>query len=60
MNWRIKLKLLLAQGTPRDVAIEQLLDELAASNKDMDERLAKCMSFLSEEQMKEVFGIDED
>ena len=56
MSWKIKLNLLIKAGISREDAMIKLLDDYAESNKAMDLKLAKCINYLSAEQIQEIFG----
>ena len=56
MSWRLKVSMLTKQGKTREQAMEEVLDSLETSNKDMDSKLAACMEHLNAEQTKKIFG----
>lgn len=56
MSWMMKLKLLMQNGMTRDEALVELITKLDADNRIMDIRLARCIDFLSDSEIKAVFG----
>jgi hypothetical protein len=56
MSWMMKLKLLMQSGMTRDEALVELITKLDADNRIMDIRLSRCIEYLTDEDIKVIFG----
>lgn len=56
MNWKMKVTMLERSGLSREDAMAQVLNQLQAANKDMDEKLSKAISMLSKQQVIDIMG----
>ena len=53
---RLKVRVMVKQGIAHDVAMEEVMDQLANQTCVQDELLAKCMECLNPDQMADIFG----
>jgi len=58
MSWaELKIKMLVKQGVARDVAMQEVLDQLIEQNEYMDGKLAECIGELDALQVDKIFGM---
>lgn len=56
MNLKMKIKAYMLQGKTQEEATEITIREAQKVINDMDEKLSQAITYLSESQIKEIYG----